>query len=148
MPPHAVKWRHEQTPAISLLDVSRRQAARAPFMIVLIVEDQPAFRSALVELVNTLLPQARVLEAMNGAQAMQHCDSHEPTLVLMDVCLPDTDGIALTRRVREMIEATSVVVMSIMSHHAEEALEAGAVAFLSKDTLYSELGPLLQRVLR
>ena len=116
-------------------------------MIVLIVEDQPAFRSALVELIGTLLPQARVLEAVDGTQAMQHCSSHTPALVLMDVCLPDTDGITLTRRVRETLAATPVIVMSIMAHHAEEALAAGAVAFLSKDKLYSEIGPLLQRVL-
>jgi DNA-binding NarL/FixJ family response regulator len=117
---------------------------------VLIVEDQAPMRAALRDFLALTFPAWQVLEAEDGATAMRVFGEHRPSLVLMDVCLPDTNGIELTRRFKALAPATAVVVMSIQNgaHIVEQALAAGAAVFVSKDRIFTELAPLIARLAR
>ena len=112
---------------------------------VLIVDDQAAMRGALRYLVALCLPAARIVEAADGAQGMASAESLQPDLVIMDVRLPDADGIDLTRRLRSRFPRAKVIVISIdgSKPNALNARAAGAFAFVSKERLYADLQPLL-----
>jgi len=62
---------------------------------MLIVEDQDVMRPMLVEYVQSAYPDAAITEAADGASALELCRSGSPQLVLMDVGLPDANGIYL-----------------------------------------------------
>lgn len=111
----------------------------------LVVEDQAPMRAALCDLLRMLLPSVQVLEAADGANALEVFALERPLLVLMDVCLPDADGIELTHRIETLAPETLVVVVSIDSsaRTRARAMAAGAVAFIPKDHIFEELEPLL-----
>ena len=113
--------------------------------IVLIVEDQAPMRAAIRDFLAQSFPAWQVLEAADGATALSVFTGHRPPLVLMDVGLPDTNGIELTRRIKTLAPETAVVVMSIQNsaHIVEQALAAGAAVFISKDRIFTELAPLI-----
>lgn len=110
---------------------------------VLIVDDQEPFRSA-ARLVIELTEGFEVAgEASDGDQALRLVDELAPDLVLMDVKIPGIDGLEATRRMVARDAGARVVVLSTYEEYAEQALDAGAVAFISK----SDFGPAeIQRV--
>jgi len=118
--------------------------------VVMIVEDQAPMRAALRDFLTLTFPAWRVLEAADGVTAMSVFAEHRPPLVLMDVCLPDSSGIELTRRIKAIAPETAMVVMSIQNgtHIVEQALAAGAAVFISKDRIFTELAPLIAKLTR
>jgi DNA-binding NarL/FixJ family response regulator len=114
---------------------------------ILIVEDQEILRNTLGEYLRTVYPQATVLEAADGAQALHLCRSADPRLVLMDVALPDANGIDLTVTIMKTLPQTKVIVVSQYADQAyqEGARAAGAFAYVPKDKIYRDLLPALKR---
>jgi len=110
---------------------------------ILIVEDQLVMRGLLRNLVHTAFPDCVILEAANGANGMQMCAEHSPQLVLMDVGLPDANGIELTGRLKALMPGLSVIVVTFHSSQSyiEQAFAAGACAYVVKDRLLSTLIP-------
>ena len=116
---------------------------------MLIVEDQTFMRRMLVEYVQSAYPDAAIMEAADGASALELCRSHGPQLVLMDVGLPDANGIELTSQVKKMLPETAVIIVSQHASQAyvERAHAAGAFAYITKDKVYRELLPTVGRAL-
>lgn len=116
---------------------------------ILIVEDRPVMRAMLREFVQNAFPDCAILDAANGARAMALSVEHRPQLVLMDVCLPDANGIELTARIKAAVPGVAVIVISYLGGQAyvEQALAAGASTYVSKDRLLSELIPAIAGVL-
>lgn len=117
---------------------------------ILIVEDRAVLRAMLREFLQSQSPGLSIGEAGNGRDALELLCECRPAVVLMDIGLPDANGIDLTAEIRKLAPDTHVIVVS---QHAgepyrERALAAGAVAFLSKEKIYSELIPLVVRALR
>ena len=110
---------------------------------ILIVEDRAVMRTMLCEFMLNAFPGCTILDAANGERAMQACVEHKPQLVLMDVYLPDANGIELTAHVRRLLPDTKVIVVSSLSGqvYVEQALAAGAFAYVAKDHLLTELVP-------
>ena len=117
--------------------------------VILIVEDQSAMRAALREFVQDALPAYEVFEASDGAQAMALSVRYRPALVLMDVRLPDADGIELTGRMTAMALTPAVIIVSSFASpiYAEQAQAAGAHDYLIKDRLRTELMPAIAAAL-
>jgi two-component system NtrC family response regulator len=116
---------------------------------MLIVEDQAVMRRMLVEYLQSAYPDAAVMEAADGARALELCRSSRPRLVLMDVALPDANGIELTAQIREMLPETEVIIVSqhAVAAYVERARAAGAFAYITKDKVYRELLPTIARAL-
>lgn len=112
---------------------------------VLIVEDQAPMRTALYDLIRERFPMLRVVDAYDGATALAHFEAHRPSFVLMDINLPDANGLDLTRTIKRRSPATMVAAISIEAnaHIAAQALAAGAAAFICKDRLFEEIVPLI-----
>ncbi|HUP73539.1 MAG TPA: response regulator transcription factor [Acidimicrobiales bacterium] len=108
-----------------------------PTVHVLIVDDQEPFRSA-ARLVVEMTDGFEVIgEAADGEQALDLVATLAPNLVLMDITMPGIDGIAATRRIAREHPGIRVVVLSTYPEYQRQALDAGAVAFVSK----SAFGP-------
>lgn len=114
---------------------------------VLIVEDRKSFRAVLREFLALKFPDCKLLEAATGARALQQFDQHQPRLVLMDIQLPDINGIEAARRIKARSPDTVVIAMSMRNetHIVDRALAAGASAFISKDHLFRDLEPLIRQ---
>ena len=110
---------------------------------MLIVEDQALMRHALRTVLENAFPGVAVHEAPDGASALKICHEHPPQLIVMDVCLPDGNGIELTARIKALMPETQVIVISYLSGeaYAEAARAAGGRAYICKDHLISELIP-------
>lgn len=116
---------------------------------MLIVEDQDYMRHALRAFLQTVFPDKKVLEAADGRSAMALCREHHPKLVLMDIALPDANGIELTAKIKIMMPDTAVIIVSSHSGSAysERAKAAGAFACIAKDAVYEHLLPAVSAAL-
>lgn len=114
---------------------------------VVVVDDQPLVRAGIVMLVNAEEDITVVAEATNGKDALTQIRAHRPDVVLMDVRMPGTDGVAATRAVvEEGLTAQNgqpIGVIILTTYHIDEAvyaaLRAGASGFLLKDAAPAEI---------
>ncbi|HLH63184.1 MAG TPA: response regulator transcription factor [Ktedonobacteraceae bacterium] len=108
---------------------------------VLIVDDHPIFREGLRRAIEQD-PAFRVLaEAATGAEAIKLARQLRPDVVLMDLNLPDQDGVSATAIMRRELPQTEVVVLTGMLNPTAitQAMQAGANGYLYKDTRASEI---------
>ena len=99
---------------------------------VLIVDDQESFRSA-ARLVVELTDGFEVAgEASNGEEGVALARDLQPDLVLMDMNLPGIDGPEATRQILSMQPSVKIIGLSTYEEYEARALNAGAVAFVSK----------------
>jgi two-component system cell cycle response regulator DivK len=91
----------------------------------------------------------RVLEATTGAQAVELALQHEPDLVLMDIQLPDMDGVTALRRLREDLRTRSIPVVALtaqaMRGDRDRFLAAGFDGYASKPVDVVELVAMVAR---
>ena len=113
---------------------------------MLIVEDLDLMRRVLREYLHAEYPRAVILEAADGASALDLCRSSSPHVVLMDVGLPDANGIDVAAQIREMLPETAVIVVSQhdASAFVERARAAGAFAYITKGEVYRHLLPAVR----
>jgi len=103
---------------------------------VLIVDDDPLVRAGLSMMIDGAGGIEVVGEAADGAEVPAAADAHAPDVVLMDLRMPQVDGITATRRLRERADPPEVIVLTTFDtdENILHALRAGASGFLLKDT--------------
>jgi DNA-binding NarL/FixJ family response regulator len=101
-------------------------------MRIVIADDQKRARQSLKALLSTSLPAAEIWEAANGAEALRLAEDTHPQLVVMDVRMPEVDGIAATLGIKSRWPEIKVLVLSMYPGRQEEARAAGADLFVSK----------------
>jgi DNA-binding NarL/FixJ family response regulator len=108
---------------------------------VVIAEDHAVVRSGLEQLLAAVEDVEVIGVATGGAEAIALAASERPDVVLMDLEMPDVDGIAATRQIREAQPETNVVMLTAFSDRQRilDAIDAGAVGYLLKDAEPEEL---------
>ncbi len=115
---------------------------------VLIADDHPLFRLGL-----KFALQAQgfevVAEAETGSQAVEYCRHNPPEVAILDVRMPDGDGILACQQIVELGLSVVVVMMTTFQEPAliEAARRAGAKGYLSKETDPAELARVLRQIL-
>jgi len=105
----------------------------------LVADDQPRARKSIKTLLATWPEIGQVREAANGREAIGLVEESRPDVVLMDVRMPEMDGIEATRLIKARWPQVKVIVLSMYPDYATDVLEAGADAFLTKGTPPEEL---------
>jgi two-component system, NarL family, response regulator LiaR len=115
---------------------------------VLIVDDHPVVRQGLRTFLELQDDLEVVGEAENGTAALGHVRCQAPDVVLMDLVMPDLDGIEATRAIRAASPSTKVIVLTSFADDDKifPAIRAGAAGYLLKDTRPQELADAIRRV--
>ncbi|HAX70206.1 MAG TPA: DNA-binding response regulator, partial [Anaerolineae bacterium] len=115
----------------------------------LIVDDHALFRQGLISLMKTRPDLVQVIgEASSGAQAVQLAAKMRPDLALLDIYMPEGDGLHTAREIRKISPETAIVILtsSEQDEHLREAFRLGAAGYLLKDLNANELFDLLAGV--
>ena len=109
---------------------------------VVVADDQPLLRAGFTSLLESSGVIEVVGEASTGVEAIEQAERHRPEVVLMDIRMPDMDGIEATRR----LTRTRVLILTTfgLDEYIIDALRAGAAGFILKDT---QVGDLIAAVL-
>jgi DNA-binding NarL/FixJ family response regulator len=114
----------------------------------LIVDDHPVLREGLAAMLDSQVDMTLVAEASNGQSAIDLYRLHRPDVTIMDLRLPDMNGIEAITHIRaEFPEARIIVLTTYLGDvQAGRALKAGAQAFLLKATLRTDLLDVIRAV--
>lgn len=134
------------------LPYGRRAGTELPKMFtILIVEDSPAYRQSLREMLCSRFPVVQVEEAGDGTEALTVIENGLPALVFMDIRLPGENGLELTRRIKQAHQDLPVVILTNydLSEYKEAAFEFGADHFLPKESsTFQEIAAIVEALLR
>ena len=108
---------------------------------VLLVEDQQLIRSGLSTMIGLQPDMEIVGEADNGRSAVELAQKLSPDIVLMDIAMPELNGIDATQQVAALDPPPKIIVLSLYSdqRHVTDALKAGASGYVVKDSPLEEL---------
>jgi DNA-binding NarL/FixJ family response regulator len=106
-----------------------------PKIRTLIVDDHAVVRTGLAQMLATFHDVEVVGSAASGEEAVSLAMANEPDVILMDLSMPDVDGIEATRRIAERAPSARVVIFTSFSERDRilTALDAGAIGYLLKD---------------
>jgi DNA-binding response OmpR family regulator len=108
---------------------------------ILIVDDEINLVNMLQRLLNNL--DYDIAAAMNGRQALELADQFEPDLILLDIKMPDMDGIQVLKTLRSTASfaETPIIVLSAKGqlHEINAGIEAGADTYLCKPVMFDEI---------
>jgi DNA-binding NarL/FixJ family response regulator len=113
---------------------------------VLIVDDQPRARGSVRALLYTWSRAVEIREASNGREALCLVEELPPDLVLMDVRMPEMDGLEATGQIKTRWPQVKVIVLSMYLEHRDEALAVGADAFVGKGEAPEQLLDIVSTV--
>ena len=106
---------------------------------VLIVDDSSVVRDGLKGILRAHPDIQVVGEAANGLEAIDKAEQLQPDIVLMDAQMPVMDGVEATHQIKERLPAVKVLFLTVHTGYIEDALAAGADAYLLKDSGRREL---------
>jgi len=117
---------------------------------ILLVEDHVVFRESIRQFLNRESDLEVVGEAGNGEEATRLTAQLKPDIVLMDVAMPNVNGIEATKRIKALYPATAVLVLSAYDYdqYIFALLEAGSAGYLLKDVSGRELIDAIRAVHR
>jgi DNA-binding NarL/FixJ family response regulator len=121
----------------------------APPKRVVVADDHDLVRAGLRGLLSGERGLEVVGEAANGNEALALCRRLQPDVVMMDVRMPDMDGLAVTRAIKAESPATSVILFTMYesADYLVEALKAGAAGYLLKGASKQEIVTTVRQVL-
>lgn len=127
--------------------LSKRKSGLARLVIA---DDHELVRAGLRKMLTGQQGLEVVGEAVNGREALELCRRLQPDLALIDVRMPEMDGLATCRAIKKECPATSVILITIHENpdYLLEALKAGTAGYLFKDVTQSELINAVWQVLR
>ncbi len=114
---------------------------------VLIVDDNPTFIGIMRRFLSRFADIEVVAETTNAEDALDLVREASPQVVLVDIAMPEVNGLALTRMLREKHPTLAVILVTLLdtTQYRSASAEAGAAGFVAKPTLSTDLVPLIRR---
>jgi DNA-binding NarL/FixJ family response regulator len=115
---------------------------------VLIADDEAIVRDGLRAIVELEPDFEVVAEAADGAEAIELAGRHSPDVALVDIRMPNVDGLEATRRLARLPSPPRVLVLTTFDHneYVYEAMKSGASGFLLKDVRRGQLTDAIRKV--
>jgi DNA-binding NarL/FixJ family response regulator len=116
---------------------------------ILIVDDHDALGDSLKSWLGSVFDDCQILLARNGEEALDTRLSEKPDVVLMDIMLSGMNGIEVSRRIKDVLPDTQIVILSIYedSAYMDDAASAGVSAYIPKRKMGVALIPLVTKLL-
>ena len=113
---------------------------------VMLVDDHMMVRRGLATILQVFDDLELVGEAADGAAAIQLCANLLPDVILMDIVMPDIDGVMVTRAIRQRFPTVQIIVLTSFKEEqlVQNALQAGAIGYLLKDVTAEELAQAIR----
>ena len=113
---------------------------------VMVVDDHPIVRSGLSTMLVAFEDFELVGEAANGKMALAKCKEIIPDVILVDMVMPEMDGLETTRTVLQLYPSVKVIMLTSFSEEnmVQNALEAGATSYLLKDSPIDKLAEAIR----
>ena len=114
----------------------------------MLVDDHALVRAGIRSLLEKLAGVEVVAEAGDGLEALRLVAEYHPQVVLMDIAMPNLNGLEATQRLARDFPGVPVIILSIYAdeEHVYQALRAGAVGYLLKDAAIAELEMAIRAV--
>ena len=117
---------------------------------IVVADDEPQYREIVRFLIASVSDTIVVGEASDGEEALSVALRERPDIVITDLVMPRLNGIELTKRIRQELPQTRVILMSSFPEDAYRlmASDSGADAFVSKRVIFDNLLPAIHDVIR
>lgn len=115
---------------------------------VFLCDDHTLFRQGIRKLLE-LEPDITIVgEASNGREMLDFLRKAKPDVVLVDIGMPEMDGVTATYKIKKILPDTNIIVLTVYEDkpHIFEAIKAGAMGYLLKDASFDELIEAIRRV--
>jgi len=106
---------------------------------ILAVDDHPMFRDGLAEILATQPDMSLVAQAANGREAIQKFHQHHPDITLMDLQMPEMNGLDAMAAILAEFPDARVIILTTFVSDVQDAVKLGARALLSKTQLHNDL---------
>ena len=123
-------------------------AARKAHIRVLIADDHSVVREGLASLIGRRADMAVVGEASNGREAVDLWKKHQPDVMLLDLRMPELDGVGVIKEIRTEDESARIIVLTTFDGDEDiyRAIQAGSKGYLLKDVPREALMDCIRRV--
>ena len=113
---------------------------------VMIVDDHAMVRTGLATFLEISDGMSLVAEADNGLEAISLCEQTNPDVILMDLFMPEMDGVTATKEIRKQFPETQVIVITSFDEGSmvQDAIKAGAISYLLKNASMEELADAIR----
>jgi PAS domain S-box-containing protein len=117
---------------------------------VLLVDDHAMMRQGLISILSGSSDLEIVGEAANGVEALRAVEKHRPAVVIMDINMPDMNGIEATTRIKSRYPEVTVIGLSVNAgdENQQAMLKAGAMMLLTKEAAVEQLYCAIQEVMK
>ena len=99
---------------------------------ILVADNHQATRQAMVEFLTSVFPGLDIRQARNGYEVLDLVAAKRPDLILMDIEMPQLDGLQATRQIKASWPQVKIIAMATHQKESRAALEAGAETYLFK----------------
>src|SRR5260370_13431330 len=126
----------------------KKPRAKKKRIRILIVDDHSVVREGLVSLVKRKSDMVVVGEGCNGREAVDLWKEHRPDITLLDLRMPELDGVGAIKEIRELDENARIVVLTTFDGDEDiyRAIKAGAKGYLLKDSAREALMECIRKV--
>jgi two-component system NarL family response regulator len=127
---------------------NKPNSAKKKRIRILIADDHTVVREGLVSLVKRKSDMVVLAEASNGREAVDLWKQHHPDVTLLDLRMPEMDGVSAINKIRELDPNAHIVVLTTYDGDEDiyRAIKAGAKAYLLKDTARDALVDCVRKV--
>ncbi len=117
---------------------------------ILIADDHTVLRQGIAQVLESQPDMEVVAQAQNGLEALRLARIHRPTIALLDINMPEMDGVAATRKISAEIPETRIVILTMyrLDNLVFEAIKAGANGYLLKEVEMEDLLAAVRAVAR